>query len=78
MRNINTIGKFEYLCATVFWACFTFIIYRPLLLYDGVELEYLDSVQMLAVVVTALTGIGLPLTFSKRRNYLSIFIPVFF
>ena len=76
MRNINTISKFEYLCATVFWACFTFIIYRPLLLYDGVELEYLDSVQMLAVVVTVLTGIGLPLTFSKRRNYLSIFINV--
>lgn len=72
----NTIGKFSYILANIYWVCISFICYQTVLFLpmDG----YTANMSKLILWIIVITNVLLGIIFNLRnnRNYLSIIINI--
>lgn len=73
MRNKNTMGDWEYIWENLSWAVILFFLYRGIFFCPVFGWSYKLSLFFLAGVVMAGIGVGLILTWKRRRNYISLF-----
>lgn len=78
MQNNNTMGKIEYILATLFWCLTALVWYRGVLFLPLDGMTAGDSKGVLYQLILSLTLVGLLITFHQHRSYPSLFVNVAF
>ena len=76
MRDINTMGRLEYVLTNIFWSIVIMLWYRALLFMplDECTVGYSKKVLWITVMVFILAGIFI--TFKRRRNIFTCIVNI--
>lgn len=74
MRDGNTMSKTGYILAHVFWGLPAAVIYQYACFRCALGLDFTMSRLLLWGIMIGLLGLGIALTWGRRRNHLSMFV----
>lgn len=72
MRNVNTMGQFEYVWENVYWSFLVFLLYRNFLFLPLFTFDYRQSSLLLVSSIIFGLSVGILLTHKHRRNHVSL------
>lgn len=76
MRDKNTMSKVQFLFESLFWTCLTTWFYHRVFPVSLPHTKASVSLIVLCGVAMVMGGIGVAITWERRRNYMSLFVNV--